>query len=95
MTRGQLALMRALSVIGLVVLVLGIAVQAMEGVSKKRVCMPGPYSGKEFCDWMDPSYGGLWIAGFGLVWLIAVGVAWATLPPLKTDEQQQPGRPLT
>ena len=86
MTRGQLALMRALSVIGLAIPILGIVVQAIEGVSKKRVCMPGPYSGKEFCDWMDPSYAGLWIAGIGFLWLVAVGVAWWTLPPLKADD---------
>jgi uncharacterized membrane protein YhaH (DUF805 family) len=79
MTRGQLAVVRSLWIVGALVLIIGIVMLIVDSSTVTETCTH--QYGLRVCERESSPSRGWWIAGIGAVTLIATAVAWATLTP--------------
>lgn len=81
MTRGQLALMRALFLSGVLVLATGVVLLIVDVNTAEPECKTN-MSGYQICGSTDPSMRGGWIGAVGFLIVVVTMVAWSTLPKL-------------
>lgn len=93
MTRGQLALMRALFVTGVLVLAAGILVLVVDMTSVEPDCHKN-LSGYEICREGSASMRGVGIGAIGFLIITGTMIGWSTLPPLeKRPARSRPDSP--